>query len=73
MDGLKALLAKKRKAAQAEFGGRTSVKRVEIEQTRLDQLRDEERAEIAAKVVRNLLELKPFTCPRCSIFGFAGS
>lgn len=50
MDGLKALLAKKRKAAQDEFGGRTSVKRVEIEQTRLNQLRNEERAEIAAKV-----------------------
>ena len=50
MDGLKALLAKKRKAAQEEFGGKSSAKRVEIEQTRLDQLRNEERVEIAAKV-----------------------
>lgn len=50
MDGLKALLAKKRKAAEQEFGGRTQVKRVEIEQARIQQLRTEEHVENEAKV-----------------------
>ena len=50
MDGLKALLAKKRKAAEQEFGGRTQVKRVEIEQARIQQLRNEENIENDVKV-----------------------
>ncbi len=50
MDGLKALLARKRKAAEQEFGGRTQVKRVEIEQARIQQLRSEEHKENDAKV-----------------------
>lgn len=52
MDGLKALLAKKRKAADEEFGGRKQVKRVEIEQARIKQLRTEEQDELGAKVVK---------------------
>lgn len=50
MDGLKALLAKKRKAADEEFGGRKQVKRVDIEQARIKQLRTEEQNELGAKV-----------------------
>ena len=51
MEGLKALLAKKRKAADEEFGGRKQVRRVDIEQARINQLRTEEKAELQAKVV----------------------
>ena len=50
MEGLKALLAKKRKAAEQEFGCRTHVKRVEIEEARIQQLRSEEHDENDAKV-----------------------
>ena len=49
MDALKEILAKKRKAAELEFGGRTNVKRVEIEQARIQQLRAEERNELELK------------------------
>ena len=66
MDGLKALLAKKRKAAQEEFGGRSCAKRVEIEQTRLDQLRNEERIEIAAKVRQVVEQILFAVCTHCS-------
>ena len=54
MDGLKALLAKKRKAAEQEFGGRTQVNRVEIEQARIQQLRNEEHIENDVKVQHHL-------------------
>lgn len=54
MDGLKALLAKKRKAADAEFGGRKQVRRVDIEQARIKQLRTEEQHELQAKVTSSL-------------------
>ena len=54
MDGLKALLAKKRKAADEEFGGRTQVKRIDIEQARIKQLRNEEQNELGVKVVCSL-------------------
>lgn len=50
MDGLKSLLAKKRKAAEEEFGGRKQVKRVDIEQARIKQLRTEEQHELDTKV-----------------------
>lgn len=54
MDGLKALLAKKRKAAEQEFGGKTQVKRLEIEQARIQQLRNEEHTENNVKVLSRL-------------------
>ena len=54
MDGLKALLAKKRKAADEEFGGRKQVKRVDIEQARIKQLRTEEQNELGVKVMSSL-------------------
>ena len=54
MDGLKALLAKKRKAADEEFGGRKQVKRVDIEQARIKQLRTEEQNELGVKVISSL-------------------
>ena len=54
MNGLKALLAKKRKAADEEFGGRKQVKRVDIEQARIKQLRTEERNELGVKVISSL-------------------
>lgn len=53
MDGLKALLAKKRKAADEEFGGRKQVKRVDIEQARIKQLRTEEQHELGVKVTNS--------------------
>lgn len=54
MDGLKALLAKKRKSADEEFGGRTQVKRIDIEQARIKQLRNEEQNELGVKVICSL-------------------
>lgn len=54
MDGLKALLAKKRKAADEEFGGRKQVRRVDIEQARIKKLRTEEQNELQVKVVSSL-------------------
>lgn len=56
MDGLKALLAKKRKAADEETNGRGSVKRADIEQARIQQLRSEERQELDAKVDYDAVE-----------------
>ncbi|KAL3141103.1 hypothetical protein ABBQ38_003458 [Trebouxia sp. C0009 RCD-2024] len=56
MDGLKALLAKKRKAADAEFGGRKQVRRVDIEQARIKQLRTEEQHELQAKDAKRALK-----------------
>ena len=50
MDALKALLDKKRKATQEEFGGRKFVKRSEIEKSRLEQLKEQEAKEQAEKV-----------------------
>ncbi|KAK9829564.1 hypothetical protein WJX72_006515 [[Myrmecia] bisecta] len=52
MDSLKALLDKKRKAAQTEFGGRKFVKRSEIEELRLRQLRTEEAQEAQEKELK---------------------
>ena len=54
MNGLKALLAQKRKAADEEFGGRKQVKRVDIEQARIKQLRSEEQNELGVKVTSSL-------------------
>ena len=59
MDSLKALLAKKRKAADEEFGGRKQVKRLDIEQARIQQLRTEEQQELVAKVSRGSLSTLP--------------
>lgn len=52
MEGLKALLEKKRKAAAEEFGGKKYVKRSEIEDARLKKLRDEENEENKHKELR---------------------
>ena len=65
MDALKEILAKKRKAAELEFGGRTNVKRVEIEQARIQQLRAEERNELELKA-RPMLHTFTLTSAFCN-------
>jgi pre-mRNA-splicing factor 18 len=49
MDLLKQELAKKRKATTAGFGGRSFVRRSELEQKKLQQIRDEHLAKVKAK------------------------
>uniref|UniRef100_A0A1D1ZPT8 Pre-mRNA-splicing factor 18 n=1 Tax=Auxenochlorella protothecoides TaxID=3075 RepID=A0A1D1ZPT8_AUXPR len=49
MDKLRELLASKKKAAEAEFGGKRYLKRSELEELRLRKLREEEEAERARK------------------------
>jgi hypothetical protein len=50
MDKLKQLVATKRKAIEEEFDGRKFKKSAELEQARLQKLRDEEEAERKLKV-----------------------
>lgn len=55
MDKLKQLVATKRKATDEEFGGRKYVKRAELEDLRLQKLKDEEETEPQAKVCEETL------------------
>lgn len=56
MDTLKALVAKKRKATEEEFGGKKFVKRSDIEELRLRKLREEEQQELAVKEKRRKVQ-----------------
>jgi hypothetical protein len=51
MDKLKQLVASKRKTTEQEFKGKKFVKRDELEQARLQKLREEEEAERKLKVM----------------------
>ena len=50
MDKLKQLVASKRKATEEEFGGKKFVKRGELEEVRVQKLREEEEQERREKV-----------------------
>ena len=50
MDKLKQLVASKRKATEEEFKGKRFVKRAELEEGRIQKLREEEDAERKLKV-----------------------
>jgi len=50
MDKLREMVSIKRKAADAEFGGKKFVKRGDLETARLRKLREEEEEERRAKV-----------------------
>jgi pre-mRNA-splicing factor 18 len=50
MDKLKQLVASKRKTNEDEFGGKKFVKRADLEEAKLQKLREEEEAEKKLKV-----------------------
>ena len=62
MDALKAQIAAKRKAKEAEFGGQKFVKRGDLEQARMRQKEEEEARELAQKVRRSPNEHRKEHC-----------
>jgi hypothetical protein len=66
MDRLKQLVASKRKETEDEFAGKKFAKRAELEQARLQKLREEEEAERKVKVgILNFRIIQHFSLDNC--------